>query len=143
MQSTHRLKTADHAFGSNPPHELNGEKVRSRDVTLIVGLANADVGFLVGETLLTPLVDIKGNPIGPVNGEFHGLKIQILNGENAIAFASSNAADVALQVTASVANALLKNPQNDVFEMTKEYYLASFSTTDEQPDCEFLVFKLG
>ena len=44
-------------------------------MTLIVGYANEEIGFLVGETLLTPLLEVKGNPEGPVNGEFHGLKI--------------------------------------------------------------------
>jgi len=119
---------------------LTGEG--SGDVTLIVGLANKDLGFLVGETLLTPLLEIKGNPTGPVNGEFHGLKIQILNGETAIAFATSNAAEVALRVIASVAGAIANDPQTDVFEKTKEEYLASVGTAAEKPDCEFLVLRL-
>ena len=43
-------------------------------MTLIVAMANVDIGFMIGETLLTPLLEVKGNPIGPVNGEFHGLR---------------------------------------------------------------------
>ena len=45
-------------------------------MTLIVGMADADIGFMVGDTLLTPLLETKGDPAGVVNGEFHGLKIQ-------------------------------------------------------------------
>lgn len=59
-------------------------------MTLIVGYASEEIGFLVGETLLTPLLEVKGNPVGPVNGEFHGLKIQIIDDNTAIAFASPN-----------------------------------------------------
>ena len=46
-------------------------------MTLIVAMANDDLGFVVGDTVLSPLLEVKGNPVGPVNGEFHGLKIQI------------------------------------------------------------------
>jgi hypothetical protein len=42
-------------------------------MTLIVGYANEETGFLVGETLLTPLLEVKGNPVGPVNGLWHDL----------------------------------------------------------------------
>ena len=91
-------------------------------MTLIVGYANEETGFLVGETLLTPLLEVKGNPVGPVNGEFHGLKIQIVDDNNAIAFASSNAADVALSLIAETAQELQKNPQLDVVaKMTERY----------------------
>jgi len=83
-------------------------------MTLIVGMANADIGFLVGDTLLTPLLEIKGNRAGIVNGEFHGLKIQILNDQVAIAFSSSNAADIALSIIADVRRTLQSNSQTDV-----------------------------
>jgi hypothetical protein len=80
-------------------------------MTLILAVANRDIGFMVGETLLTPLLEVKGNPIGPVNGEFHGLKIQILNGETAIAFASSNASAMALNIIAGAAREVQNNAQ--------------------------------
>jgi hypothetical protein len=58
-------------------------------MTLIVAMANDDIGFMVGDTVLSPLLEVEGNPVGSVNGEFHGLKIQVLDGKTAIAFASS------------------------------------------------------
>jgi hypothetical protein len=39
-------------------------------MTLIVAMANDDIGFMVGDTVLTPVLQISGNPVGPVNGEF-------------------------------------------------------------------------
>jgi hypothetical protein len=84
-------------------------------MTLIVAMANVDIGFMVGDTLLTPLLEVKGNPIGPVNGEFHGLKIQILNGKTAIAFASSNASATALNIIADAAREIQNNAQTDIF----------------------------
>jgi hypothetical protein len=112
-------------------------------MTLIVGYANEEIGFLVGETLLTPLVEVKGNPVGPVNGEFHGLKIQIVDDNNAIAFASSNAADVALSLIAETTQELQTNPQLDVVAEMAERYAASIADAKgEPPDCEFLVLKI-
>jgi hypothetical protein len=112
-------------------------------MTLIVGMANADIVFLVGDTLLTPMLEIKGNPAGAVNGEFHGLKIQILNDQVAIAFSSSNAAEVALSIIAEVWRSLQANSQADVCEQVLEQYQRVLQSTDnEKPDCEFLVLQL-
>jgi hypothetical protein len=47
-------------------------------MTLVVGCATPDIGYLVADTLLSFEFDLKGRA-GPVNGEFHALKIQILN----------------------------------------------------------------
>ena len=112
-------------------------------MTLIVGYANEETGFLVGETLLTPLLQVKGNPVGPVNGEFHGLKIQIVDDNNAIAFACSNAADVALNLIAETAQELQKNPQLDVVAKIAERYAASVAgAKGDPPDCEFLILRI-
>ncbi|MBY0375359.1 MAG: hypothetical protein K2Q23_15300 [Bryobacteraceae bacterium] len=112
-------------------------------MTLVVGMANADIGFLVGDTLLTPLLEIKGNPAGVVNGEFHGLKIQILNDQVAIAFSSSNAAAVALSIIAEVWRTLQNNPQAEVCgQVLERYQQALQSRGNEKPDCEFLVLQL-
>jgi len=112
-------------------------------MTLIVGMANADIGFLVGDTLLTPLLEIKGNRAGIVNGEFHGLKIQILNDQVAIAFSSSNAADIALSIIADVRRTLQSNSQTDVCAKVLENYQQSLNSSgSEKPDCDFLVLQL-
>lgn len=113
-------------------------------MTLVVGMANAEIAFLVGDTLLTPLLDIKGNPAGAVNGEFHGLKIQILNDRVAIAFSSSNAAVVALGIIADVWRTLQSNSQADVCGQVLEHYQQALrSCGKEKPDCEFLVLQLA
>ena len=112
-------------------------------MTLIIGMANADIGFLVGDTLLTPLLEIKGNPAGAVNAEFHGLKIQILNDKVAIAFSSSNAADTALSIIADVYRALQTNSQTDVCAKLLENYQQHLNSSgSEKPDCDFLVLQL-
>lgn len=109
-------------------------------MTLIVGYANEDIGFLVGETLLVPLLEVKGNPVGPVNGEFHGLKIQIIDDSTAVAFASSNAADVALKLIGEIAQELQQNAKLDVVTRLVERYSELLTVAkDSPPDCEFLV----
>jgi hypothetical protein len=112
-------------------------------MTLIVGYANDKIGFLVGDTLLTPLLEVKGNPVGAVNGEFHGLKIQIIDGNTAIAFASSNAASAALVLVAEIAEEIHTDPQLDVVGKLAERYTARVAAeTGDAPDCEFLVLKI-
>ena len=112
-------------------------------MTLIVAMANDDIGFMVGDTVLTPLLEVQGNPVGPVNGEFHGLKIQILDGKTAIAFASSNASATALKIICDVQREIHKNAQTNIFENLLENYKQKLtSCSGEKPDCEFLVLKL-
>jgi hypothetical protein len=112
-------------------------------MTLIVGYANEDIGFLVGDTLLTPLLEVKGNPVGPVNGEFHGLKIQIIDGNNAVSFASANSTDVALSLIAETAQELQTKPELDVVANIAERYAVRVADAgSDPPDCEFLVLKI-
>ena len=112
-------------------------------MTLIVAMANDDIGFMVGDTVLTPLLEVRGNPLGPVNGEFHGLKIQILDSKTAIAFASSNASATALNIIADAQLEIQKNTQTNIFENVVENYKQRLASCGgEKPDCEFLVLKL-
>lgn len=110
-------------------------------MTLIGAAATADIGFLVSDTLVTTLMHIKGNPTGPVNGEFHALKVQILNSQTAVAFATSNAVDTAIKLISEIHDALLANPSLSVpdrlFETYKQAIGASEAT--DTPDCEFLI----
>ncbi|WP_368507087.1 hypothetical protein [Bradyrhizobium lupini] len=112
-------------------------------MTLIVGYANEEIGFLVGETLLTPLLEVKGNPIGPVSGEFHGLKIQIIDDNTAVAFASSNAADAALTLIGQLAQELVQNAKFDPATRLAERHAELLaSKKSDPPDCEFLVLRI-
>lgn len=110
-------------------------------MTLIVAAATPDIGFLVSDTLVTTLVQIKGNPTGPVNGEFHALKVQVLNPTTAIAFATSNAVDTAIKLISEVHDALHANPSLVVPDRLLEAYKKAIEASGEQdtPDCEFLV----
>jgi hypothetical protein len=86
---------------------------------------------------------VKGNPTGVVNGEFHGLKIQIPNDKVALAFSSSNAADVALGIIAAVSQKLQSHPQTDVCSNVFDNYQQRLNSSgSEKSDCEFLVLQL-
>jgi hypothetical protein len=101
-------------------------------MTLVVAYAGADICFMVGDTLLShEHFALKGD-LGPVNGEFHSLKIQILTGELAIGFAGNF--DVAYSAVAALKFALSVDPTLDPTE-----WIASRSITD----ADFLVLKNG
>ncbi|MDT9702618.1 hypothetical protein, partial [Streptomyces sp. P17] len=71
---------------AQPIYELNRSVIV---MTLVVAHAEPDICFMVGDTLLShEHFTLKGD-IGPVNGEFHSLKIQIVTGELAIGFAGN------------------------------------------------------
>jgi hypothetical protein len=55
-------------------------------MTLVLGCAAPDIGFLIADTRLSFALDFKGR-VGQVSGESHSLKIQILNPTTAVAFA--------------------------------------------------------
>jgi hypothetical protein len=114
-------------------------------MTLIVAAATPDIGFFVSDTLVSTLIHIKGNPTGPVNGEFHALKVQILSPHTAVAFATSNAVDTALGLIAQIQDALNADPELRVADLIFEAYKKSIEASEEQetPDCEFLVLTLG
>jgi hypothetical protein len=107
-------------------------------MTLVVGMATPDIGFLVADTLLVPDMNIKGNPEGPVNGEFHALKVQILDGDTAAAFSGNNA-DKALGLIGSLHSDLLSDPKIDASERLLNLYKRA---CDEGLDCEFLVLRV-
>ena len=59
-------------------------------MTLVVARVTQDIGFIVADTLLSSEYVLRGNT-GPVNGMHHTLKVQILNGATAVAFAGDPA----------------------------------------------------
>jgi hypothetical protein len=58
-------------------------------MSLVIAHAQDNIGFMVGDTLLSHEHFQLSDDIGPVNGEFHSLKIQVLNGATAVAFAGN------------------------------------------------------
>jgi hypothetical protein len=112
-------------------------------MTLIVGYADSDIGFLVADSLLTPVMAADFDR-GPVAGKFHGLKIQIIHPDVAIAYASSNDADAALglirDLAANIDMALADVPDR-LFDAYKQ--MVSTAATGSVPaDCEFLVLQI-
>ncbi|WP_426611064.1 hypothetical protein [Bradyrhizobium sp. McL0616] len=99
-------------------------------MTLVVAHASPDICFMVGDTLLShEHFQLKGD-IGPINGEFHSLKIQILSGELAVAFAGNF--DAAYSAVAA-----LKLELSDDSTIDSAVWLAS----KKLADVDFLVLK--
>ena len=91
-------------------------------MTLIIAEAHPDIAFMVGDTLLSHENFQLRDDIGPVGGEFHALKIQILNGCTVVAFAGEyepamervRALDAALRVSETVDPAAWMSNQGPV-----------------------------
>jgi hypothetical protein len=98
-------------------------------MTLVVAYCADDICFMVGDTLVTHAhFELKGD-LGPVNGEFHSLKIQILSGSLAIAFAGDF--DAAYAAVRALKEDLSLNPDiNPVVWLTQQEGLGG---------CDFLV----
>ena len=108
-------------------------------MTLIYAAATPDIGFIVGDTLLVPLADIKGIPRGPVNGAHHALKIQILSSKTAVAFATENAVETSLRLikglygelradpTITYVNAFSKHTSVRLRMLARRHLIANFS----------------
>lgn len=83
---------------------------KATNMTLVVAHASPDICFMVGDTLLSHAhFQLKGD-IGPVNGEFHSLKIQILSGELAVAFAGNF--DAAYSAVSTLKAGIFERPYN-------------------------------
>jgi hypothetical protein len=108
-------------------------------MTLIVGCVTPDIGFLVADTLLSFEFDLKGRR-GPVNGESHALKIQVLNPTTAVAFAGDVGAS--LDLIGTLHAKLSADPMIDPCEQLFAFY-RGLAMTASAPDCEFLALRLA
>lgn len=112
-------------------------------MTLVMGYASADIGFLVSDSLLTPTAPHLSEK-GPVAREFHALKIQIVHPTVAIAFASSNDADAALGLVCDLATEIAGGNSQDIpVRLFAGYKRMTEARTDHPPDCEFLVLQIN
>jgi hypothetical protein len=98
-------------------------------MTLVVGHADDDIGFMVGDTLLSHQYFRLSGDVGPVNGEFHSLKIQILSGGVAVAFAGQF--QEAYRAIRGLSAALTEDRDTDPVHW--------LSNRDGLDECEFLV----
>jgi hypothetical protein len=110
-------------------------------MTYIVARASPEIGFMISDTLVTPLFSIKGQ-VGPVNGQYHALKIQIFDGDIAVGFSTSNDVDFCLSVINAASLKLGEEADLDVSKTIFEEYQAQAQRRDPRPDCEFLVLQL-
>jgi hypothetical protein len=110
-------------------------------MTIAIGLANPDIGFLIADTLLTASLEVKGNPAGPVNNKFHALKIQILNPDTAVAFAGD--VDSALTQIHNLYAEIRKNSKLDVCGWLSDSYKAVPSSLSDNDLPDYLVLELA
>jgi hypothetical protein len=80
-------------------------------MSLVIAYARHDIGFMVGDTFLSHEHFELGDDIGPVNGEFHSLKIQVLNGRTAVAFAGNF--QIAYRAICDLCAAIKRDPELD------------------------------
>jgi hypothetical protein len=103
--------------------------LRRLPMTLVVGHADDDIGFMVGDTLLSHQYFRLSGDVGPVNGEFHSLKIQILSGGVAVAFVGQF--QEAYRAIRGLSAALTEDRDTDPVHW--------LSNRDGLDECEFLV----
>lgn len=110
-------------------------------MSLIVGYAAEDIGFLVADTLLSFPIE-RYDPRNPVIEKFHALKIQILTSDVAVAFAGE--VQTSLAVIGRLHQELTADPElcvpQRLLELRQE--LAADASGAFQGDCEFLVLVI-
>jgi hypothetical protein len=111
-------------------------------MTLVVGSVIPDIGFLVADTLLSVPFKFKGLE-GPINGNFHALKVQILDCNTAVAFAGD--VELALTLIRNLHAELIANSNVDVCVQLDEFYRKAIESSDPQSpvDCDFLCLQLA
>jgi len=111
-------------------------------VTLVVGCATRDIGFLVSDTLLSHTFQLNGH-LGQVNGQFHALKIQIINPSLAVAFAGDDAAascSLIRELHARINAKTAIDPCEQLFQLASDF--AAAPRAGQPPDSDFLVLQL-
>jgi len=110
-------------------------------MSLVVGYADKEIACLVADTLLTFPFHMKDRTAGPVNGQYHALKIHILTPNLAVAFAGH--VNEVLEVISRL-NKRMEN-QNTIDipgEVHMIYKTLVQGTVTDKPDCEFLVLEI-
>ena len=110
-------------------------------MTLVVGCGTPEIGFLVADTLLSAKFELKKHR-GPVDGKFHALKIHVLNGRVAIAYAGH--VETALELINKIQFDLGNSPELDIGNRLFQSYTNIIAATGQNPpECEFLVLQIG
>jgi len=110
-------------------------------MTLVYGGADEDIGFLVGDTLIS-FDAVRDGSAGNFDANNHTLKIQILNASTAVAFAG--VVEAALAIINKLSSEIKANPNINVPD--KLYQLHKNHVTKiadpRLTDCEFLVLQI-
>jgi len=110
-------------------------------MTLILGHASPDIGFLVADTLLS-FPNARYDPRDPVIEKFHALKIHILNSDVAVAFAGD--VESSLAIIRHLHQDLAADPMICVPERLLNLHreVAARNTGAVRVNCEFLALLL-
>jgi hypothetical protein len=109
-------------------------------MSLIVGFASDDIGFMVADTLFSyPTASY--DPREPTIEKFHGLKIQILTSDVAVAFAGN--VQAALTIITALHQELLAYPYLSVPDRLVELRSSLTAEGRLTSDCDFLVLWIA
>ncbi|CAG2155553.1 hypothetical protein LMG31506_05450 [Cupriavidus yeoncheonensis] len=106
-------------------------------MTLIVAHADQDIGFMVADTLLSSSVALRGEA-RPVSGTGHTLKIHVLSGQVAVAFAGDPG--LACELIAEIKNDVQSDETHDLPRQLLERYVVRAAQDARRAD--FLVLRL-
>lgn len=106
-------------------------------MTLVVAHADQDIGFMVADTLLSSSVAMRGEA-RPVNGTAHTLKIHVLSGQVAVAFAGDP--DLACELIAQIKTDVQAGETHDIPQRLLQRY--AVRATQDARRADFLVLRL-
>ncbi|AOK62599.1 hypothetical protein WM29_26375 [Burkholderia ubonensis] len=108
-------------------------------MTLVIGYATKEIGFLIADTLLSSRAPLRGDE-GPFNGARHTLKIHILSGRLAVAFAGDPG--LASDLIAALKVETDANQNLDVPQCLFEMYRHRATEMPEAKRSDFLILRL-
>ncbi|WP_226112446.1 hypothetical protein [Burkholderia vietnamiensis] len=108
-------------------------------MTLVIGYATREIGFLIADTLLSSPVALRGDE-GQFNGATHTLKIHILSGRLAIAFAGDPG--LATELIAELKTETEAHEDLDVPRYLLERYRQRAVGIPEIKRSDFLILRL-
>ena len=108
-------------------------------MTLVIAHADGDIGFMIADTLLSSSTPLRGEQ-RPVSGASHTLKIHILSGRMAIAFAGDPG--LACSLVAEVKADIDTAPDLDISQRLYQLYQQRADAIRGARSADFLVLSL-
>lgn len=110
------------------------------EMTLVVAHAGEDIGFMIADTLLSSPAPLRGE-MRPLNGASHALKIHILSGRLAVAFAGDPG--LACGLIAEINADVKADPALDVPQSLLEKYQERSAHIPLDQRSDFLILRLS